>query len=221
MTITDQADDHRPAAEVPALDVLPDPGARGSPRGSRSTATSRAPGSSCHAAPCRRGMPETFVGWPAVIACDDLLLRRRLALVEADVAAEAQHRDPVGDLEDVVQVVRDQDHGDPLLGQALDEREHLLGLRDAERGGRLVEDHELASSTSPRARPRPTGAGRRRASRPAAGSSGSSSRASLFSVSAVFCSITGSLSRWKRSCASRPRYMFWTTSRLSQSARSW
>ena len=32
---------------------------------------------------------------------------------------------------------------EPLLGEALDEREHLLGLRDAERGGRLVEDHEL------------------------------------------------------------------------------
>ena len=48
----------------------------------------------------------------------------------------------VADLEDVVQVVRDQDDREPLLGEPLDEREHLLGLRDAERGGRLVEDHE-------------------------------------------------------------------------------
>ena len=31
-------------------------------------------------------------------------------------------------------------HGDALLGEPLDEIEHLLGLRDAERGGRLVED---------------------------------------------------------------------------------
>ena len=45
--------------------------------------------------------------------------------------------------------------------------------------------------------------------------------ARLFIVSAVLASITGSLSRWNQSCASRPRYMFWTTSRLSQSARSW
>ena len=45
--------------------------------------------------------------------------------------------------------------------------------------------------------------------------------ASDFSVSAVFCSMIGSFSRWRKSCASRPRYMFWTTSRLSQSARSW
>src|SRR5204863_427106 len=36
-----------------------------------------------------------------------------------------------------------------------------------------------------------------------------------FMTSAVLASMTGSLSRWSRSCASRPRYMFWTTSRLS------
>ena len=46
------------------------------------------------------------------------------------------------DREDVVQVVRDQHDGEPLLGQPLDELEHLLGLRDAERRRRLVEDHE-------------------------------------------------------------------------------
>jgi len=39
---------------------------------------------------------------------DDLLLRRLLALEDRDRAAEAQHRDPGRDLEDVVQVVRDQ-----------------------------------------------------------------------------------------------------------------
>ena len=42
-----------------------------------------------------------------------------------------------------------------------------------------------------------------------------------FSTSAVRASITGSLSRKMKSRTSRPRYMFWTTSRLSQSARSW
>src|SRR6476660_5657220 len=41
------------------------------------------------------------------------------------------------------------------------------------------------------------------------------------SVSAERCSIAGSLSRKRKSRISRPRYMFWTTSRLSQSARSW
>ena len=45
--------------------------------------------------------------------------------------------------------------------------------------------------------------------------------ASVFRVSDVFASIGGSFSRWNQSFSSRPRYMFWTTSRLSQSARSW
>jgi hypothetical protein len=73
----------------------------------------------------------------------DLLLGRLLALVDADVPAEPQHRDARGGLEDVVQVVRDDDHREALLGEAPHERQHLFGLGDAERGGRLVEDHEL------------------------------------------------------------------------------
>ncbi len=72
----------------------------------------------------------------------DLLLRRLLPLVDADVAPEAQHGDPGRHLEDVVQVVRDEDDREPLLGETLHEVEHLLGLSDAERGGRLVEDDE-------------------------------------------------------------------------------
>src|ERR1044072_8014241 len=38
---------------------------------------------------------------------DDLALRRLLDVEPRDVLTEAQHRDAVGDLEDVVQVVRD------------------------------------------------------------------------------------------------------------------
>src|SRR5438309_493952 len=56
---------------------------------------------------------------------DDLALRGLGALVLPDHAAEAQDRDVVGDLEDVVHVVGDEDHGEPVLGQALDEIEHL------------------------------------------------------------------------------------------------
>ena len=44
--------------------------------------------------------------------------------------------------------------------------------------------------------------------------------ARLLRVEAVVCSIAASLRIWNR-FVSRPRYMFWTTSRLSQSARSW
>src|SRR5207249_7967450 len=72
----------------------------------------------------------------------DLLLRRLRALVHAHVAAEAENGYPRRGLEDVVQVVRDQDDAETLFRQPVDERQHLLGLRDAERGGRLVEDHE-------------------------------------------------------------------------------
>ena len=93
-----------------------------------------------------------------------------------------------------MEVVGDQHDREPLLRKALDEREHLLGLCDAERGGRLVEDDDAGSSTSPRARPRPTGADPRelatgwRIERIVVTESD-------FSVSAVFCSITGSFSR--------------------------
>ena len=42
-----------------------------------------------------------------------------------------------------MQVVADDHHPETLVGEP-DELEHLLGLGDAERGGRLVEDDELA-----------------------------------------------------------------------------
>ena len=45
--------------------------------------------------------------------------------------------------EDVVHVVADEDHCKAAVGEPADQPEHLLGLRDAERGGRLVEDDEL------------------------------------------------------------------------------
>ena len=73
---------------------------------------------------------------------DDLLLGRLTALEDGDVLAEPEDRDPVGHLEDVVEVVRDEDDREPLLGETSDEVEHLTRLRDAERGRRLVEDHD-------------------------------------------------------------------------------
>ena len=86
----------------------------------------------------------------------------------------------------------------PCSREPLDELEHLLGLRDAERRGRLVEDDEprvphhrardrdrLALAAGERRDRLPDRADRRHAR-------------ALFSVSAVRCSITGSLSRWKQ-----------------------
>ena len=54
---------------------------------------------------------------------DDLVLGDFVPVVDTDVAAEPEHGDPVRDLEDVVQVVRDQDDRQPLIGQPLDEEE--------------------------------------------------------------------------------------------------
>ena len=58
-------------------------------------------------------------------------------------AAEAEDEDPVGDLEDVDQVVADHDHAEPALAQAPDQVQHLRRLGDAERRRRLVEQHDL------------------------------------------------------------------------------
>ena len=57
--------------------------------------------------------------------------------------AEVQRGDPVGDLEDVVHVVRDQHHAEAVVGEPADQVEHLAGLRDTEGGGGLVEQHDL------------------------------------------------------------------------------
>ena len=67
ITMTDQADDHRPAAEVAAADVVPDApeeALRYLLRGGRDRVRAHTGGSG---AVC--GIPETFVGTPAVIAC--------------------------------------------------------------------------------------------------------------------------------------------------------
>ena len=66
-----------------------------------------------------RGIPATFVGTPAVIAWTTSCWVVVAPVVDADVAAEPEHGDPVGDLEDVVEVVRDEDDREPLLGEPL------------------------------------------------------------------------------------------------------
>src|SRR5262249_58379863 len=73
---------------------------------------------------------------------DDLLLVGLGLLVDADVSPEPQYGDPVRDLEDVNEVVRDEHDREALLGQAPDEVQHLLRLGDAQRGRGLVEEDE-------------------------------------------------------------------------------
>src|SRR5260370_23004521 len=56
--------------------------------------------------------------------------------------AEVEHRDAVGDLEHLGEVVRDDDDGVPPAGEPADEVEDELGLGDAERRGGLVHDDQ-------------------------------------------------------------------------------
>ncbi len=90
----------------------------------------------------RLGDPGDFRRHAGSDCVDDLLLGRLFSLEDGDAAAQAQDGDPRRDLEDVVQVVRDDHHREALLGEPLHELEHLAGLGHAERGRRLVEDHE-------------------------------------------------------------------------------
>ncbi len=79
---------------------------------------------------------------PVIAATTSSWLDSPTSKVAGD-APEPEHDDPVGDLEDVGEVVADHDHAEAAIAQPLDQLEDLLGLDDAERRRRLVEHHEL------------------------------------------------------------------------------
>ena len=56
-----------------------------------------------------------------------------------DAHAVAQHRDRIGDAEDLVEVMRDEHHGVAGLGEVPDRSEQLLHIASRQRGGGLVE----------------------------------------------------------------------------------
>ena len=60
----------------------------------------------------------------------------------ADDLAPPDDRDPVGDLEDLVELVADEDDAVALGGEAAQDREDLLGLLGRQDRGRLVEDED-------------------------------------------------------------------------------
>ena len=74
---------------------------------------------------------------------DDVVVVRLLRLQLGHHGAEVEHVDVVRHLEHVREVVADDDDADTGVGEATDERQHLFGLRDAERSRRLVEDDDL------------------------------------------------------------------------------
>ena len=60
----------------------------------------------------------------------------------ADLAAVAQHRDPLGDLDHLIQPVADEDDGDALRLQPADRREQEVDLVPGQRRGRLVHEQD-------------------------------------------------------------------------------
>src|SRR5438105_1128663 len=74
---------------------------------------------------------------------DDALTVKRGDLVLHDKASQIDDRDAVGDLEHVIQVVRDDHDREAAVAQAPGQVEHHPGLHDPERGRRLVHDHKL------------------------------------------------------------------------------
>ena len=77
--------------------------------------------------------------------------RVRLGRDDSHTPAEPHDLDAVGELEDMRHVVADQDHRQPALAHAADQIEHLPRLLDAERGGRLVHDHDRRAQVAARA----------------------------------------------------------------------
>ena len=73
---------------------------------------------------------------------DQTRSRDRADLAAADGAAVAKHRHPIGDGEDLVQAVRDEDRRHPLLAEPPDDREQRLDPVVGERARGLVEDDD-------------------------------------------------------------------------------
>ena len=59
------------------------------------------------------------------------------------VLAVAQHGDAVGDGEDLLELVADEEHGDALVAEPAEQGEQRRGLVLGDRGGRLVEEQDL------------------------------------------------------------------------------
>ena len=76
----------------------------------------------------------------------EALLGRARRRDRVDDDAAPQRRDAVGDLEHLVQLVRDEDDRLPLRLQRAEDLEQLLRLLRGEHGGRLVEDQDLRAA---------------------------------------------------------------------------
>ena len=92
-----------------------------------------------------RGRPPTLVNRVEVAAdhpLHDLVLAGLAGSEGPRGATVLEDRDPVGDGEDLVQSVRDEDDAQPFRSQTSQQFEEPLRLEPAEAGGRLVEDED-------------------------------------------------------------------------------
>ncbi len=212
------ADAVQPAADVRADAVLVDhrPPRRGArrPRSSCLRPPSQSTGSPV---PGDAGDLRRHTGGDRV---DDLLLGRLLTLVDGDCATEAQHRDPVATSKMSCRLCEMITTASPCVARRFTSSStcRVCATPSAAVGSSRItrrEFHITARATATDWRwPPERLATFCRVERMVV-------TARPFIVSAVFASISVSRSRPITSWASRPRYMFWTTSRLSQSARSW
>ena len=189
--------------------------ARGRARSAPSTARARhcrpAPGArSGYARRChrvhrrrytRRGLPRPQAGMrPTMIMASTSSFADVRGRAAADDAAVLHHRQPVGEVEHVVDVVADQEDADALVRQFADQRADLARLLGAEGRGRLVHDQDAGVEVDRAARSRPPGAGRRRARLTTLRSEG---RRSFIrpSIRRAACSIASSSRKPKRPVA--------------------
>ncbi len=97
-----------------------------------------------HVARRRRALDDLELHVPADHEVREDLAGRVLGLHRAGDASAAQHRDPVRDLQHLVELVGDEDDGGAGLGQAADDPEQLLRLEGRQDGGRLVQHEDVA-----------------------------------------------------------------------------
>ena len=89
-------------------------------------------------------MGSSYAAWMAPVIEPGHFLGRAVGdRLLGDLAAAAQDRDAVAHGEHVGHAMADQDHGDGLVAQASDQVQHLGHLAHADRGGRLVHQHDL------------------------------------------------------------------------------
>ena len=79
------------------------------------------------------------------------LLGRALGRHGVDPLAAPQHGDAVGDLEHLVELVRDEDDAGAVRLQRLEDAEEVARLLRGEHGGRLVEDEDPRAAVAARA----------------------------------------------------------------------